>query len=152
MALTKIQTTTGTALPEELGRTLVHEHLLVGFPGWELDARAPKFKRAEAMARAKDQLQELIGLGVSTFVDPCPMDMGRDVEFLAEASQASGMRIICTTGAYCVPSDGAMGVTCCGFAGSGAFGFGVGLPVAFGGFSGWNVCIFGLGGAPGGNV
>jgi phosphotriesterase-related protein len=100
MSLSRIQTTTGTVLPEELGKTLVHEHLLVGFPGWELDAKAPRFKRAEAMARAKDQLQELIGLGVSTFVDPCPMDMGRDVEFLAEASQQSGMRIICTTGAY----------------------------------------------------
>jgi phosphotriesterase-related protein len=28
------------------------------------------------------------------------MDLGRDVEFLAELSQKSGMRIICTTGAY----------------------------------------------------
>lgn len=100
MALNRIQTTTGTASPAELGRTLVHEHVLVGFPGWELDARAPKFKRAEAMARAVDQMQELQGHGVGTFVDPCPMDLGRDVEFLAELSQKSGMRIICTTGAY----------------------------------------------------
>ena len=50
MALDQIRTTTGTATPNELGRTLVHEHVLVGFPGWELDAMAPKFKRAEAMA------------------------------------------------------------------------------------------------------
>jgi phosphotriesterase-related protein len=28
------------------------------------------------------------------------MDLGRDVEFMAEASQRSGVRIICTTGAY----------------------------------------------------
>jgi phosphotriesterase-related protein len=100
MALNAIQTTTGTASPAELGRTLVHEHVLVGFPGWELDARAPRFKRAEGMARAVDQMQELRGHGVGTFVDPCPMDLGRDVEFLAELSQRSGMRIICTTGAY----------------------------------------------------
>jgi phosphotriesterase-related protein len=100
MALTKIQTTTGTATPAELGRTLVHEHVLVGFPGWELDAKAPKFKRAEAMSRAVDQMQELQGHGVGTFVDPCPMDLGRDAVFLAELSQKSGMRIICTTGAY----------------------------------------------------
>lgn len=100
MALTKIQTTTGTATPAELGRTLVHEHVLVGFPGWELDAKAPKFKRAEAMSRAIDQMQELQGHGVGTFVDPCPMDLGRDAVFLAELSQKSGMRIICTTGAY----------------------------------------------------
>ncbi len=100
MALTKIQTTTGTATPAELGRTLVHEHVLVGFPGWELDAKAPKFLRAEAMARAVDQMHELQSHGVGTFVDPCPMDMGRDVGFLAELSQKSGMRIVCTTGAY----------------------------------------------------
>ena len=100
MALNRIQTTTGTASPAELGRTLVHEHVLVGFPGWELDAKAPKFKRAEGMARAVDQMHELKGHGVQTFVDPCPLDLGRDAEFLAELSQQSGMRVICTTGAY----------------------------------------------------
>ncbi|MGH8598519.1 MAG: phosphotriesterase family protein, partial [Gammaproteobacteria bacterium] len=100
MALNRIQTTLGTAAPAELGRTLIHEHVLVGFPGWELDAKAPKFKRAEGMARAVDQMQALQAHGVQTFVDPCPMDLGRDVEFLAELSQRSGMRVICTTGAY----------------------------------------------------
>jgi len=100
MAGKTIQTTTGTATPEQLGRTLIHELVLVGFPGWDLDAKAPPFVRDEAMARGVDQMQELADLGVGTFVDPCPMDLGRDVEFLAELSQKSGMRIICTTGAY----------------------------------------------------
>ena len=100
MALTKIQTTTGTAEPNELGRTLIHEHVLIGYPGWELDARAPKFKRNDAMIRAVDQMHELQSHGVGTFVDPCPMDFGRDPVFLAELAQKSGMRIICTTGAY----------------------------------------------------
>jgi phosphotriesterase-related protein len=100
MAAPTIATTTGAATPEELGRTLIHEHVLVGYPGWELDAKAPRYKRDEIMTRARDQMQELLDLGVDTFVDPCPMDLGRDVEFLAELSQTSGMRIICTTGAY----------------------------------------------------
>jgi phosphotriesterase-related protein len=95
-----INTVTGRARPEELGMTLVHEHLLIGYPGWFMDALAPRFKRDEARARGVDTLQELIGLGVRTFVDPCPMDLGRDVEFMAEVAQRSGMRIICTTGAY----------------------------------------------------
>ena len=95
-----VQTVTGRARPGELGRTLIHEHVLVGYPGWNLDANAPRYVRADAMVRGIDQLQELKGLGVETFVDPCPMDLGRDVEFLAELSQRSGMRIVCTTGAY----------------------------------------------------
>ena len=39
-------------------------------------------------------------LGLETFVDPCPMDIGRDVTFMAEAASASGVRIICATGLY----------------------------------------------------
>jgi phosphotriesterase-related protein len=100
MPETAVQTTTGTARASELGRTLIHEHVLIGMPGWDLDPLAPRFDRGEAMARAIDQLHELADLGVETFVDPCPMDLGRDVEFLAELSQKSGMRIVCTTGAY----------------------------------------------------
>ena len=100
MATQTVQTTTGLASPDELGRTLIHEHVLLGFPGWNLDAKAPRFQLDEVMARAVDQMQELLDLGVATFVDPCPMDLGRNVEFLAELSQESGMRIICTTGAY----------------------------------------------------
>lgn len=95
-----IQTVTGRARPEELGMTLVHEHLLIGYPGWFMDALAPPFRRAEALSRGVDRLQELVGIGVRTFLDPCPMDLGRDVEFMAEAASRSGMRIICTTGAY----------------------------------------------------
>jgi len=95
-----VQTTTGPAALDDLGRTLIHEHVLVGFPGWELDATAPPFVRDEVMTRGVDQMQELLDLGVGTFVDPCPMDLGRDAGFLAELSQKSGMRIVCTTGAY----------------------------------------------------
>ncbi len=95
-----VQTVTGPTTAAELGTTLIHEHVLVGFPGWQLDAKAPRFVRAEAMSRAVDEMQELADQGLSTFVDPCPMDLGRDVEFLAELSQESGMRIVCTTGAY----------------------------------------------------
>lgn len=95
-----IQTVTGRAKPDELGMTLVHEHLLIGYPGWYMDALAPKFERSEALARGIDRMQELRSLGVSTFLDPCPMDLGRDVTFMAEVAQRSGMRIVCTTGAY----------------------------------------------------
>jgi phosphotriesterase-related protein len=98
---TTVHTVTGPVDASELGRTLVHEHLLVGFPGWHLDALAPKFDRDAAFARAVDMLKRLRGdHGVETFLDPCPMDLGRDVRFMADVADASGMRIICTTGVY----------------------------------------------------
>ena len=33
----KINTVTGTCTPQELGTTLVHEHLLIAWSGWEAE-------------------------------------------------------------------------------------------------------------------
>jgi len=78
----KINTVTGTCTPQELGTTLVHEHLLIAWSGWEADTAIVKgFKRDEALKFCVDRLQELKGHGVNTFMDPCPSDIGRDVDF-----------------------------------------------------------------------
>jgi phosphotriesterase-related protein len=97
--LLKIQSVLGPVDSRDLGFTLVHEHLLIGWAGWQWDNQF-RFDRAAELSRAVDMLQELKALGVSTFVDPCPMDIGRDPEYLAEASQRSGMTIIGATGLY----------------------------------------------------
>ena len=97
---TQVNTVEGRRAASELGRTLIHEHVLVGFPGWFMDARQAPFKRAEAIARAVDAFQQLHAHGVRTVIDPCPMDLGRDVEFIAEVSQKSRITLICTTGVY----------------------------------------------------
>jgi len=95
-----INTVTGTTSAEQLGTTLMHEHLLIGWAGWELDCAAPKFERRAAFKNAVDRLKELKDLGLQSFVDPCPMDIGRDVNFMAEVAEASGVRIVCATGLY----------------------------------------------------
>jgi phosphotriesterase-related protein len=95
-----VNTVLGPMQASELGRTLIHEHVLIGFPGWFMDARQPAFKRKEAVERVVDAFQELKGHGVKTVIDPCPMDLGRDVEFTAEVAQKSGINLICATGAY----------------------------------------------------
>lgn len=97
---TAVQTATGTCRPAELGLTLMHEHLIIGWPGWESDTVAPPFDRGEAKRLCVDRMLELKELGVSALVDPCPIDLGRDVEFAAEVSQASGVHIVCATGLY----------------------------------------------------
>jgi phosphotriesterase-related protein len=102
------QTATGRLSFSQLGRTLIHEHIHVGMPGWQFDHGAPKYVRAELMARSVDKLQELQAYGCSTIVDPCPIDLGRDVEFVAEAAQRSGTNIIVATGVY-YEADG---ITC----------------------------------------
>lgn len=96
----KINTTTGSISPAELGRTLIHEHVLAGYPGWYMDTRLPPFRRADAILRVTEAFARLHAYGIRTVVDPCPTDLGRDIEFCAEISQRSGVTLICTTGVY----------------------------------------------------
>src|SRR5713226_5168353 len=94
IAMKAINTVLGTISPEQLGITLMHEHLLIGWAGWELDTTAPRFDRKTALRNCLDRLKETRDLGLKSMVDPCPMDIGRDIIFMAEAAQASGINII----------------------------------------------------------
>lgn len=95
-----VQTVTGTCAPSALGCTLMHEHLIIGWPGWDADTAAAPFDRREAKRLCIDRMLELKALGVSALVDPCPIDLGRDVELAAEVAQASGVHVVCATGLY----------------------------------------------------
>jgi len=97
--MTTVQTVTGPVDPADLGRTLVHEHIRISYAGEELDPTY-SWDRAETVARAVDKMGELLDAGFRTFVDPCPIELGRDPELYAEISSRSGMRIVCTTGFY----------------------------------------------------
>jgi phosphotriesterase-related protein len=83
-----------------LGTTLMHEHLLVAWAGWELDCNAPRFDRKTALKSAVERLKELKDLGLRTFVDPCPNDIGRDIVFMADVAAASGVNVVAATGLY----------------------------------------------------
>ena len=95
----RVQTVLGPVPVDELGFTLMHEHLKVGFAGWEVDTTL-EFDRPAELEKAVVRLKRLKELGVGTFVDPCPMELARDPQFMAEASRASGVNIVCTTGLY----------------------------------------------------
>ena len=96
----QIQTVTGATTPEALGRTLMHEHLLIGYPGWEADTLRPGPTRDEIMAKCVDKIEEMKAEGITAMVDPCPNDLGRDVEVMAEVAQRTGFQLICATGLY----------------------------------------------------
>src|ERR1700730_17378812 len=94
-----VMTVTGPVDGERLGRTLVHEHLVISYPGEEFE-RTRRWTRPEIVARAVDRMAELLDAGFRTFVDPCPIELGRDPELYAEIAQRTGMQIVCTTGFY----------------------------------------------------
>ncbi|UPJ59935.1 hypothetical protein [Bradyrhizobium sp. 192] len=95
-----VQTVTGAIPTEALGRTLMHEHLFVAYPGATFDPLA-KFDRVEFINEAVRRLVELrTEHGVRSFVDPCPIELGRDVAMMKEVSEKSGVYIVCTTGFY----------------------------------------------------
>lgn len=95
-----VQTVTGAIPVSALGRTLMHEHLFIAFGGAEFDPLAT-FDRGAFIAEAVKRLVELREVhGVRSFVDPCPIELGRDVTMMKEISEKSGVHVICTTGFY----------------------------------------------------
>src|ERR1700712_476160 len=96
----KIQTVTGPIGLDQLGRTLMHEHLFIAFPGAEFDPTA-QFDRAGFVGEAVRRLIQLrTEHGVRTFVDPCPIELGRDAALMREIAEKSEMNVVCTTGFY----------------------------------------------------
>ena len=95
----KIQTVLGPIEAHQLGRTLVHEHLYIRVAGGELDPKVG-FDRAAFVVEAVRRLKDLKQHGVRTFVDPCPIELGRDVTLMAEISEKAEMHLICSTGFY----------------------------------------------------
>ncbi|HEX3909807.1 MAG TPA: hypothetical protein VHW67_03770 [Solirubrobacteraceae bacterium] len=97
--MAEVQTVQGPVAAEDLGLTLVHEHLRFRdeavaeeWPGryddqLELDAALL------AVNAAKDR-------GVQTIVDPTAMYGGRDVRFMKRVAEETGVRVIACTGIY----------------------------------------------------
>ena len=84
----------------ELGRTLMHEHLLVGLAGGHYDALTMPVDRREVIDEASKRLKEVKSLGFTTLVDPTTPDLQRDAKIFPEISRRSGVHIICATGLY----------------------------------------------------
>jgi phosphotriesterase-related protein len=105
--MNQIQTVTGPIPVSDLGRTLMHEHMIIGYPGWESDTVRPGPRRNEMVSMCEDRIAEMKDHGVTTMIDPCPNDLGRDVEFAAELSARTGFRVVCATGLYKEDEGGA---------------------------------------------
>ena len=100
MTTATVNSVTGPIPVEDLGVTLMHEHILIGYPGWEADTLHPGPSREEMIAIAIDKIQSMQAQGIQSMLDPCPNDLGRDVTLAAEVSSKTGFTIICATGLY----------------------------------------------------
>lgn len=97
--MTRINSVLGPLDTADLGFTLSHDHIVLSSAG--IRQVYPEFvDRAQVIRDAIEHLTECKAEGVDTIVDVTTLDLGRDVELLAEVSEKSGVNIVCCTGTW----------------------------------------------------
>ncbi len=94
-----VETVLGPIPASELGVTLSHEHVLV-FMGADNRHYPWLFDWEKTRARITRELSGAKAGGVDTVIDLTTPDLGRDVEFVADVSKASGMKVVVATGIW----------------------------------------------------
>jgi phosphotriesterase-related protein len=107
--LATVQTVTGAVDADELGTTLIHEHLLMRdeavfaqWPSAESFGGLPEraIGPGEEYDAALEAARAAVELGVRTIVDPTAMFIGRDAGFMQRVSEATGLQVVACTGIY----------------------------------------------------
>jgi phosphotriesterase-related protein len=94
-----IQGVLGPIETEQLGFTLMHEHVLVA--DWSMRHCFPGYVDEEAVvAEAIRELRAAKERGVDTLVDLTPINLGRDIRVIRAVSEGAGVPIIAATGFY----------------------------------------------------
>ncbi len=94
--MTVINSVLGPLDTNDIGFTLMHEHLIVSPAGVYRDY--PELLGSNLMERVVDGLKKAKEGGIDTIVDATTLDLGRDIELMAEASRRSGVNIIACSG------------------------------------------------------
>jgi len=95
-----VETVTGPISVDQLGKTLVHEHFVFGYPGYSGDSTLGRFHYDEALKTGIEVALKIMSHGVKTVMDPTPNECGRNVRLLKDISEQTGLQIICGTGFY----------------------------------------------------
>lgn len=97
--MAKINSALGPISFDAIGGVMMHEHIMcvnrtmrLAFNDW--------INRNELLDRAVEMLVEAKETGIDTLVDMTPINLGRDVSVIKEASERSGVNIIVSTGFY----------------------------------------------------
>jgi phosphotriesterase-related protein len=91
-----INSVLGPLSTANLGTTLMHEHLLSSSTG--IPQNYPEILDKGYMKHIISGLKKAKAGGIDTIVDATTLDLGRDVNVLAEASRRSGVNIIACSG------------------------------------------------------
>ena len=94
--MTHINSVSGPISPDDLGFTLMHEHVMVSASG--LYDSYPDLLGADREAKAIACLAAAKAAGVDTMIDATTFDLGRNPELLRTVAAASGVTIINVTG------------------------------------------------------
>jgi phosphotriesterase-related protein len=107
--MAQVQTVTGTVDAEELGTTLIHEHLRnldeAVHNQWP-QAGAAKEEPPHEVAPGEEfeiavrEAKAAVDLGIKTIGEPTAMFLGRDVDFMRRVSEETGLQVIPCTGIY----------------------------------------------------
>lgn len=95
----EVMTVTGPVAAEEIGVTLMHEHLLVDFIGADRVSR-DRYDAKEVIATMAPQLDAARKAGCQTLVECTPAYLGRDPQLLRELSKRCDLRLVTCTGYY----------------------------------------------------
>jgi predicted metal-dependent phosphotriesterase family hydrolase len=99
-----VETVLGPVEANELGLTLIHEHVMVDWIGAD-ETGTHRYDPDAVVALTLPYLRQAAEHGVRTFVDCTPAYLGRDVRVLSRLSEASGLHILTNTGFYGAADD-----------------------------------------------
>jgi phosphotriesterase-related protein len=107
--MAQVPTVTGMVDAEQLGTTLIHEHLRNSdeavheqWPNAGAVKEEPPHEVTadEVLEIALREARAAVDLGVKTIGEPTAMFLGRDVEFMRRVSEETGLQVIPCTGIY----------------------------------------------------
>jgi phosphotriesterase-related protein len=104
LARPRVFTVRGPVAAEDLGATLMHEHVLVDFVGADKASRE-RYDRDEAFKVVLPHLIAVREKGCRTLVECTPAYLARDPVLLKRLSEAGGLHLVTNTGYYGAAQD-----------------------------------------------
>jgi phosphotriesterase-related protein len=95
-----VETYRGPRRADELGTTLMHEHIFVRDPELELSMMLPEWDEDRAVERAVSGLTRLAELGIDTVVDLTVPGLGRDPGLVGKVAGRVPLNLVASTGWY----------------------------------------------------